>query len=355
MQMMPLHEVKAVTRASGAFNEKVKVLVEDIRENGLREPVKVDKRGFVVDGNKRVAAFQRLRLEEIPVVVVEDSADVSRGVGSVGTMGNDKIERYGWSKNTGNIGSFEWLHKEELLIDPVYQRGVSDQRALAIARTWKWEAVGVLIVAARDGMFYVIDGQHRLLAAKRRADITTLPCRVFENVNEAKVFLDCNVQRRPLKSLEKFAAQLMSGDNVAVQIDRDLKSRGFSVPKKSSTANPKHVCCLSAMLDAWKKDRDLALEAFDFCAFVCDGKEQIRRDFFDATFAAARLERKRGRSIGESAKRMKRIGINVINAEMKNSALLLRKDHLTAWLHGFVKCFNKGLPESKRIRLEFVE
>jgi ParB-like chromosome segregation protein Spo0J len=67
---------------------------------------------------------------------------------------------------------------------------------------WDWSLCQPLAVAKRDdGGLMVVDGQHRLEAARLRGDIEDLPCVVtaYRNAgDEAAAFVALNQQRRPL-------------------------------------------------------------------------------------------------------------------------------------------------------------
>ena len=105
--------------------------------------------------------------------------------------------------NDGEPGELLYLNKNILEIDHSYQRNAKNARVLKLARRWNWLSCGVLTVAKRSGRYYVVDGQHRLMAALKRADIDQLPCLVFESSEmreEAVAFRDANKERRPINS-----------------------------------------------------------------------------------------------------------------------------------------------------------
>lgn len=59
-----------------------------------------------------------------------------------------------------------FLPTGHLRIDPSYQRDVNEPRIKRMAAAWDDRRADTLTVSARDGSFYVLDGQHRLLAAR---------------------------------------------------------------------------------------------------------------------------------------------------------------------------------------------
>lgn len=126
----------------------------------------------------------------------------------------------------------------ELAVDPAYQRGLDNgsSRALiaAIARDWDWGLCQPLVVARRidDGaeQLFVVDGQHRLAAARLRGDIGDLPCVVVsygDAGGEAQAFVALNSRRRPLAALDLFRAALAAGDPEAATIDRLVTRAGL--------------------------------------------------------------------------------------------------------------------------------
>jgi hypothetical protein len=127
----------------------------------------------------------------------------------------------------GSLPVLQYCSPDQLLIDEIYQRslGASCSQTLIrrIAMYWDWSLCQPLFVARRaDGNLYVVDGQHRLAAARLRGDIWQLPCVVtsFESSaeDEAASFVALNQQRRPLNKLELFKAALAAGDFEASQI-----------------------------------------------------------------------------------------------------------------------------------------
>ena len=139
--------------------------------------------------------------------------------------------------------SLEFRRIHELKIDPAYQRtidtGGSQTLMRRIAMFWDWGLCQPLTVAKReDGTLMVVDGQHRLAAAKLRNDIYDLPCVVTAYANasdEAAAFVALNQQRRPLSKLDLFKAALAAEDNDAVAISRLLAAAGLTL---ASTTNP---------------------------------------------------------------------------------------------------------------------
>lgn len=130
-----------------------------------------------------------------------------------------KIERYGWTVKDKQ-GTWMMINKNELRIDDEYQRVLIPSKVQEMASSWSWVACGAISVAYRDESWWVMDGQHRVMASLRRDDITDLPCLVFEVENiqeEARGFLSLNTLRRPMTSVDRLRARAVAGDEPALQ------------------------------------------------------------------------------------------------------------------------------------------
>lgn len=143
----------------------------------------------------------------------------------------------------GNMPTLQFLLLDQLEVDETYQRSIdnpgSQSMIRAIARSWNWDLCQPLFVARRnDGRMYVVDGQHRLAAARERGDIAQLPCIIAltDGVSkEAKLFSEFNRRRRPPSALDLYFSDLAAGDPVAADIDVALKAAGLRMAKSSNT------------------------------------------------------------------------------------------------------------------------
>lgn len=130
----------------------------------------------------------------------------------------------------------------ELAIDPTYQRSIDNgsSRALIrrIAREWNWALFQPLVVAQRpDAGLFVVDGQHRLAAARLRKDVYDLPCVITsyaDPAEEAATFVALNRQRRPLRQIDVFKAALAAGDEAAEQAMTLISAAGLSLARSTN-------------------------------------------------------------------------------------------------------------------------
>jgi hypothetical protein len=163
-------------------------------------------------------------------------------------QGHDKVTRFNWTIRNAP-GEFLMIPKAELEVDHSYQRNRINQRRIdTLCRTWDWIACGCLVVALReDNRWFVLDGQHRKLAADMRSDIKELPCLVFETSGrreEANGFLAINQGRVGVGSHDRYRAQLLTGDKTAFAVEAMLKSTGHRAGHNSSAKTVSCVQCL---------------------------------------------------------------------------------------------------------------
>jgi uncharacterized protein DUF6551 len=140
------------------------------------------------------------------------------------------------------------VNLSELQVDRTYQRDPSMNLVDEIANNWDEVASELLLVSDRgerqggdvEGGLWIVNGQHRSLAARKRG-IKSVDARIIDLSDledpaavEAVFRLRTNV-RMPDKSLERFKAQLRSGNPESVAIekllagfDTEINISGFS-------------------------------------------------------------------------------------------------------------------------------
>ena len=167
------------------------------------------------------------------------------------------MARYHWTVKNAP-GEFLLIPKQELEVDPAYQRErVSQRRLDQLCRTWDWIACGCLVVALReDNKWFVMDGQHRKLAADMRSDIQTLPCLVFETTGrreEAVGFLAINQGRVGVGCLDRYKAQLLAGDATAFALESIVRRTGHRFGPKASART---ISCVQCLYNLVREDRE---------------------------------------------------------------------------------------------------
>jgi hypothetical protein len=121
---------------------------------------------------------------------------------------------------------------DQLVVDGRYQRPVQEQRVERIIRDFDPKLLGTLELSARkNGTFAVIDGQHRYEAVKKLGR-KTIPALVHGGLTvkqEADLFARTNMGRKPLTPIQRFRAQVFSGDPDAVALSNLITANGFKV------------------------------------------------------------------------------------------------------------------------------
>lgn len=132
-------------------------------------------------------------------------------------------------------------HYEELPVNELfiakYNRPVRNEIAKTWANNFDMRLVGSIIVSRRDGVYYIIDGQHRVQAAKIKG-VKMLPCIVHEKLSyqeEADLFVELNKQRRGLLVYDVFNGQREAGDAEAIELQKAVESTGYAINRGSGT------------------------------------------------------------------------------------------------------------------------
>jgi hypothetical protein len=177
-------------------------------------------------------------------------------------MSRPGTDRLKFNPPLGTLPVLQYLMPDQLQIDPQYQRTLdaeaSQTLVRGIAQHWNWDLCQPLVVARRaDGRLYVIDGQHRLAAAKLRGDIAQLPAQVVHYASvedEAASFVLLNQQRKPLTRLDLFKAAVASADTTAAAIVEAMTAAGLRIaPHSNYTAwKPGMVSNIGGIEACWR-------------------------------------------------------------------------------------------------------
>lgn len=268
-----------------------------------------------------------------------DTTDLNQGVNS--RTGLPKHEQYKWIM-TGEPGTLMYVSKFDLQIDHAYQRQAKNVRVLKLAKRWNWLACGVLIVAQRGGFLYVVDGQHRLLAALKRSDVLSLPCVIFQSSElreEAIAFRDANKERRPMTTLEQWNADIVAEDE-ATLFAHDLITKADRVPANIAGANS--VRCLSAVVGAVRNCRDEFVRVWPLVVQICKGSALHERVLGSLLYLECNLAD--GVSVTNQPWRGKvvKLGYKGILDASQRAAAFYAKGGAKVWAVGVMQELNKG-------------
>jgi hypothetical protein len=124
------------------------------------------------------------------------------------------------------------LHAKEFSVDLKVQRILNEARAEKMADNFQPHALGMVTASKReDGHTYLLDGAHRISAARRASYDGLIATRLFENLTveeEAELFLSLN-SSRAVQAIDRFKVRITQGEPVAVGINNVLKNYGLHV------------------------------------------------------------------------------------------------------------------------------
>jgi hypothetical protein len=205
----------------------------------------------------------------------------------------DKIKKYNW-KISDRPGEFHWIDKDDLSVDFIYQRDkLNNNRISEFASNWCWAKCGALSVAIRNNEWYVIDGQHRKLAADKRSDIQKLPCLIFELdgvSEEARAFVNINSSKTAIQSFDRFKAMIVGKDETAIGLNKLFESTGHRASKGSDI---KDVCCLMLAWRLYGKYKDLFTDVWLLAAEInqeCQIRDHVLRSLYYTEVAARKIK-----------------------------------------------------------------
>lgn len=265
-----------------------------------------------------------------------------------------RVDRYDW-KMRDEPGRMRMISKTDLQVDHTYQRDANHTKASDIARDWSWMACGVITVAERRGELFVVDGQHRVLAACKRSDIDEMPCIVFRSNGideEAFGFLIAQTMRKAVTTIEKLRAMIATKDPVALAIKRMVENSGRTIGKSSG---PNTVKCVGAMYKVAKKDMALLERVWPLIDRLCVGKPILDTIVLGLSEIERRMQS--GHSISEPhwERRILAIGADELLVAARRCAAYKTSSassggNYSAWADGMTETINKGLRHRLPIR-----
>ena len=147
-------------------------------------------------------------------------------------------------------GAFQLIPKETFRKEnkSEFQREINEKVIKQWAKDgFSWYKFGVIIVTKKDGIYYPLDGQHRICLAKMFDDVNQLPCFVFDHTSdaeEAKAWLESSLLFRKPDWVDRFPALLAIGDKAAILADKLVKQSGRVMQKPHG---PKNICCMNSL------------------------------------------------------------------------------------------------------------
>ena len=251
-----------------------------------------------------------------------------------------KVERYNWTVQD-EPGSFQLLDKRLLVVAEEYQRQANDAKVKALSREWSWIACGAIAVGERDGTFYVIDGQHRVMAACRRADVRELPCIVFQTAGvrqEAQAFLRANAMRKPVTSVDKFKALTVTQDETAVRANALVAASGRTV---RLNASPTTIRCIGLIQRLVQQDADALERIWPVLIDLCEGHIFHERLVDGLFYIEQRMPEGQSLRDREWRLRVLRAGYSRLLEGANRGASFFARGGAKAWASGIVEELNR--------------
>lgn len=142
------------------------------------------------------------------------------------------------------------INSRDLMIPDHAQRKFNQRHGDKLAAEWTVEKFKPLDVSFRDGKYWVIDGQHRLYAMKKRkgGDCTIL-CYVHYGMtakDEADFFLDQLKNTKVISTIDRMRIRFMIGDETVIGMVRGAEKAGFAINFETNQAQYR-IICLAAL------------------------------------------------------------------------------------------------------------
>lgn len=258
-----------------------------------------------------------------------------------------KEEKYGWNFDSHQYDEFREVPLSELRVDhDQYQRHQSNSAIRSIAGNWYWIACGALIVARRPcGTMTVIEGAHRLYAAKTRTDIKTLPCLIW-NIDsieqEAAMFIVINERRKAMRSIEKYNAGQTAKDPSCVSVAALLGKHGYHA---SSDDSDRHCGCIGLLRKLTTENSARCEKLFDLCVQVAKGGRIVAPVLSGLNaLEKSLIKRKDDQSVFDAENRHKliKIGMETLHVECLKAATFWGKGGELSYAKGILRCINEG-------------
>lgn len=134
------------------------------------------------------------------------------------------------------------------LYTEAYNRKVDVNRVKKYIKTFRNDLLGIVLISERDGNYYIVDGQHRILALKA-LNIRTVKCDVRTGLTyeeEARLFHDINDKsnRKDLNTFDSIKGLYEARDQLIVEMHDVVWENGFEL---SDQVGDNKLACASTV------------------------------------------------------------------------------------------------------------
>lgn len=149
---------------------------------------------------------------------------------------------------------FEQIPIKNLVSNQEYQRNLSRGHIDRTVKNFDLYQINPVKVSRRDGMNYVINGQHtiEIIAAVSGSRETPVWCMVYDEMeyeHEAYIFANQQKYVKALSPLEIFKANIEAGNDTQLIIKELVESYKLKIGAKSSDGN---ICAVGALEDIYR-------------------------------------------------------------------------------------------------------
>lgn len=227
----------------------------------------------------------------------------------------------------GERPDFAWLPVDSLLIDHNYQRDIDAAHAQRILKNFSWNYFqSVTVTPNGDTTYNVIDGQHRVAAARLHPLVNEVPCTIIKNLSveeQAKIFARMNDNVKPVTQLEVYWAALGANEPEYLAVAALMERVGVRVLDYQTTSiklPPNSTCAVGAIKNLIKKHGEEPIEK-TLTAMKLAWPDQPSVFIGPMITACTRVLVSRSISVEALAKTLSRTNLSVLIGDAHDTAL----------------------------------
>lgn len=152
--------------------------------------------------------------------------------------------------------SLQNVQLSKMRVSPSAQRDLKEARVSSLAAEFDPEMLGYPVLNSRKGHYYIIDGQHRIEAAKRFLgddwERQNLSCRVYVDLTErqeALMFLELN-NTLTVTAFDKFKVAVTGEKSDEASVKKAVESIGLRIAREKQDNS---VSCVSTLLKVYRR------------------------------------------------------------------------------------------------------
>lgn len=189
-----------------------------------------------------------------------------------------KDENYAWAAPKFADARMMILPVDSINTDYSYQRPLQTKKVMHYANDWDYFQSGSFHVVQRpDHTFWIVDGNHRLHAARKRGDVKDVRCLVIDSPGiewEAVTFNKLQIDKVRVTAIQRYTALVVGKDPLALRIKSVLDYYNIGVsPKKDNTGTQEELVAISSLMEIADRFTDVELKAvIALSRKIADGK-----------------------------------------------------------------------------------